>query len=161
MPERNNPCADREGCDAGGMPEDQGMLDTLGNAVRLARSGFATTPLLSPEGDSVLHSAKRSKFDGRNPLAGSLAVDAADRHRARAGRAAVVDLRSRRTRSLAGRPARLARRARRDGDSRPGRALPARRPAAAANAAARAGRALAPDAGTRLASRRLGRRPAV
>jgi membrane dipeptidase len=36
------------------MPEDQGMLDTLGNAVRLSRSVVTTIPALSPEGDSVL-----------------------------------------------------------------------------------------------------------
>jgi membrane dipeptidase len=36
------------------MPEDQGMLDTLGNAFRLARPELATTPALSPHGDSVL-----------------------------------------------------------------------------------------------------------
>ena len=53
--ERNNPCADREWCGAGGMPEDQGMLDTLGNAVRLARWRAPTTLALSPSGDSVLH----------------------------------------------------------------------------------------------------------
>ncbi len=52
--ERNNPCADREWCGAGGMPEDQGMLDTLGNAVRLARPQPTTIPALSPHGDSVL-----------------------------------------------------------------------------------------------------------
>ena len=57
------------------MPEDQGMLDTLGNAVRLARSVFTTIPMLSPEGDSVLQSTKRLRIDGRNPLAGSLEDD--------------------------------------------------------------------------------------
>ncbi len=36
------------------MPEDQGMLDTLGNAIRLARSKPATIPALSLHGDSVL-----------------------------------------------------------------------------------------------------------
>ena len=36
------------------MPEDQGMLDTLGNAIRLTCREFPTTPALSPEGDSVL-----------------------------------------------------------------------------------------------------------
>jgi membrane dipeptidase len=36
------------------MPEDQGMLDTLGNAVRLSRLAATTTPVLSLEGDSVL-----------------------------------------------------------------------------------------------------------
>jgi membrane dipeptidase len=36
------------------MPEDQGMLDTLGNAIRLARLEPATIPALSPHGDSVL-----------------------------------------------------------------------------------------------------------
>jgi hypothetical protein len=37
------------------MPEDQGMLDTLGNAVRLTR--FAATTIRAPslQGDSVLH----------------------------------------------------------------------------------------------------------
>src|SRR5688572_20690779 len=48
------PCADREWCGAGVMPEDQGMLDTLGNAIRLPAAEFPTTPALSPEGDSVL-----------------------------------------------------------------------------------------------------------
>jgi hypothetical protein len=37
------------------MPEDQGMLDTLGNAVRLARLFATTIPVPSPDGDSVLH----------------------------------------------------------------------------------------------------------
>jgi hypothetical protein len=37
------------------MPEDQGMIDTLGNAIRLARHVLSTTHGLSPEGDSVLH----------------------------------------------------------------------------------------------------------
>ncbi len=37
------------------MPEDQGMLDTLGNAIRLSRPEPATIPALSPHGDSVLH----------------------------------------------------------------------------------------------------------
>ncbi len=36
------------------MPEDQGMLDTLGNTIRLARHVLPTTPALSPDGDSVL-----------------------------------------------------------------------------------------------------------
>jgi len=36
------------------MPEDQGMLDTLGNAVRLTRPQPTTIPALSPHGDSVL-----------------------------------------------------------------------------------------------------------
>ena len=36
------------------MPEDQGMLDTLGNVIRLPSAEFQTTPALSPEGDSVL-----------------------------------------------------------------------------------------------------------
>src|SRR5262245_12586026 len=143
------------------MPEDQGMLDTLGNAVRLARSVFTTTPTLSPEGDSVLQSTKRWRHDGRIALAGPLATGGPNRHRARAGRAALVDLRSRPTRSLARSPMGLAGRARRDGNTRPGRALPDRRPAAAAAAVAGAGRTCAADAGPRLASRRLGRRPAV
>jgi len=30
------------------MPEDQGMLDTLGNAVRLTPRKIQTTPALSP-----------------------------------------------------------------------------------------------------------------
>jgi membrane dipeptidase len=60
MPGRNNPCADREWCGAGGMPEDQGMLDTLGNVCRLARSKSPTTPALSPESDSVLHAQDSS-----------------------------------------------------------------------------------------------------
>jgi membrane dipeptidase len=36
------------------MPEDQGMLDTLGNAVRLARHAATATRTLSLHGDSVL-----------------------------------------------------------------------------------------------------------
>jgi membrane dipeptidase len=36
------------------MPEDQGMLDTLGNAVRLARSAATTIRAPSLQGDSVL-----------------------------------------------------------------------------------------------------------
>ena len=43
------------------MPEDQGMLDTLGNAFRLARHVFPTTPALSPEGDSVLQEGSKLK----------------------------------------------------------------------------------------------------
>ncbi len=49
------PCADREWCGAGVMPEDQGMLDTLGNAFRLARRVIRTIRSLSPDRDSVLH----------------------------------------------------------------------------------------------------------
>jgi membrane dipeptidase len=36
------------------MPEDQGMLDTLGNAVRLACAGPTAIWAMSPHGDSVL-----------------------------------------------------------------------------------------------------------
>jgi len=37
------------------MPEDQGMLDTLGNAVRLPRFAAAAIRAPSLQGDSVLH----------------------------------------------------------------------------------------------------------
>ena len=50
------------------MPEDQGMLDTLGNAFRLARRAFPTTPALSPEGDSVLQKGSKLK----NPAIASI-----------------------------------------------------------------------------------------
>src|SRR5688572_2719249 len=36
----------------GGLPEDQGMLDTLGNSLRLTPRVLPTIPALSPEGDS-------------------------------------------------------------------------------------------------------------
>jgi membrane dipeptidase len=42
------------------MPEDQGMLDTLGNAVRLTRFTTTTIPAPSLQGDSVLHDEERS-----------------------------------------------------------------------------------------------------
>jgi membrane dipeptidase len=42
------------------MPEDQGMLDTLGNAIRLSRPAIRTTPALSPQGDSVLQNQDTS-----------------------------------------------------------------------------------------------------
>jgi len=79
------------------MPEDQGMLDTLGNATRLARFGTTATGAMSLHGDSVLQEQESDMNRARTAaLAGLLLafLAASASAAAQAGDAALAEARA-------------------------------------------------------------------